>query len=213
MKWALAAILGASFCFAQPPEIGGPYEIGGMVGYGAYRNASVTAPAGNATAGILNRIAAGFVLGEDLYDHLSGEIRYLYQSGGPFVSAGGARGSIQGQSHAAHYDLLIQVRDRESRLRPYFIVGGGIKYYRTTGAPPVQPLPSIVTVRNRHQLSGLGTVGVGARYQLADHVYVRGDFVDYITPFPSNLFQPAPLGTHHGIFHQFTPTVGITFRP
>jgi len=161
-----------------------------MVGYGAYRNATVTAPAGNATAGVANRVAAGFVFGEDLYDRLSGEIRYLYQNGGPFVSGGGARGSIQGQSHAAHYDLLIQVRDRESRLRPYFIVGGGIKYYRTTGAPPVQPLPSIVTVRNRHQLAGLGTVGVGARYQLADHVYVRGDLSTTSRRFPRTCFNP-----------------------
>jgi len=188
--------------------------VGGMAGYGAYRNATVDAPAGAATAGIGNRFVAGAVAAEDLYPHLSGEIRYLYQDGDPFVSAGSARGNIQGQSHAVHYDFLIEARRRQYRLRPYFVAGGGIKYYRTTGPEPlVQPLPAIVTLTNRNQVSPLFTMGVGVRCRLADRVYVRVDFVDYLTPFPSNLFHPAPAGTDRGIFQQFTPTVGITFRP
>ena len=185
-----------------------------MAGYGAYRHAEVDAPAGVATAGIGNRFVVGAVLGEDLYPHLSGELRYLYQDGDPFVSGAGARANIQGQSHAVHYDFLIEARRREYRLRPYFIAGAGIKYSRSTGpAPLVQPLPAIVRLVNRNEISPLVTGGLGVRYRLADRVYVRADFVDYITTFPKNLFIPAPFGTDHGIFHQFTPTVGITFRP
>lgn len=208
MKWKLAAVLWATACYA------GPFEIGGMAGYGSYRNGTVFAPAGTATAGISNRFVLGAVLGEDLYPHLSGELRYLYQDGDPFVSAGSGRGSIQGQSHAVHYDLLIEARRREYRLRPYVIVGAGMKYYRTTGpAPLVQPLPGIVTIVNRNEVSPLFTAGVGVRYRLRDHVYVRVDFLDYLTPFPSNLFVGAPGSTESGIFHQLTPTIGITFRP
>jgi hypothetical protein len=208
MKRNLLALLCASVCFAQP------FEVGGMAGYGAYRNATVDAPAGTATAGIGNRFVVGAVFGEDLFPHLSGEIRYLYQDGDPFVSAAGVSGNIQGQSHALHYDFLIQARRREFRLRPYAIAGAGVKYYRTTGPEPlVQPLPAIVTLIHRNQVSALFTAGAGVRYRLTDRIYVRGDFVDYITPFPSHLFQPAPFGTDRGIFHQFTPTVGITFRP
>src|SRR5581483_2039638 len=108
------------------------------------------------------------------YDHLSGEIRYLYQDGDPLVSSGSARANIQGQSHAAHYDFVIHLRNRESRLRPYAIAGGGIKYYRTTGpAPVMQPLPAIVTLRNSHEIAALVTLGVGVRYEVVNRVYVR----------------------------------------
>ena len=207
MNRKFALLLWAGVCFA------GPYELGGMAGYGAYRNASVDAPSGAATAGIGNRFVVGAVAGEDLYPHLSGEIRYLYQDGDPFISAGATRANIQGQSHAVHYDFLIEARRREYRLRPYFVTGAGIKYYRITGPEPlVQPLPVIVTLTNRSQVSPLFTAGVGARYRLADRIYLRADFVDYITPFPSNLFRPVAGGTDRGIFHQLTPTVGITFR-
>jgi hypothetical protein len=34
---------------------------------------------------------------------------------------------------------------------------------------------------------------------------VRGDFRDYITPMPTNLFPPAPGAHDQGFFHQFTP--------
>jgi len=209
MSFKLAALFcAAAACFAQP------FEIGGIAGYGAYRNATVNAPGASATVGIGNRFAVGAVFGEDLYPHLSGELVYLYQDGDPFVSAGAARGNIQGQSHAVHYDFLLEARRREYRLRPYVILGGGLKYYRTTGPEPsVQPLPAIVNLVNRNQVSPLFTAGAGVRYRVADRIYLRVDFVDYITPFPSNLFVPAPGGTDRGIFHQFTPTLGISFRP
>ncbi len=201
-------LLWSSACLAQP------FEFGGMAGYGVYRNATVDAPAGTASAGIRNRFVAGAVWGEDLYEHLSGELRYLYQDGDPFVSAGTSQGNVQGQSHALHYDLLFELAPREARLRPYFAVGGGGKYYRVTGPPPVtQPLPQIVTLTTRSQFSALFTGGVGVRYEIVNRVFLRADFLDYITPFPTKLFRPAPFGTDRGLFHQFTPTIGISFRP
>ena len=184
-----------------------------MAGYGLYRNGNVTGPAGTATAGFGDSFAAGAVFGEDMYAHLSGEIRYLFQNGDPFVSAAGAQGSIRGQSHAIHYDLLIEARRREYRLRPYLIVGGGVKDYLTRGAAPAaQPIPQIVSLAARNQVSALWAAGAGVRYRLRDRVYVRADFLDYMTPFPKHLFPPAPGGSDHGILHQLTPTLGITFR-
>ena len=121
MRWQLGVILWASVCFGQQ------YEIGASIGYGVYRNATVYAPAGTATAGFTNRFTAGAVLGEDLYEHISGELRYLYQDGDSFVSGAGAKANVQGQSHAVHYDLLFHIFDRDARLRPYFAIGGGIK--------------------------------------------------------------------------------------
>ncbi|PWT97063.1 MAG: hypothetical protein C5B51_32070 [Terriglobia bacterium] len=202
----LWVVLWATACFAQP------YEVGATIGYGAYRNATVIAPAGKAEAGFGNRFAAGAILGEDLYRHLSGELRYLFQDGDPFVSAGGKKGNVQGQSHAVHYDLLFHLNGRESRWRPYAAVGGGIKYFRTTGpAPSPQPLPSIVTLTNENQIRWLVTAGGGVKYRLYKHVSVRGEFLDYITPFPHRLFVPAQGGTDRGIFQQFTPMFGIGY--
>src|SRR5690348_730111 len=101
MHWKIAVILWASVCWGQQ------WEVGATIGYGVYRNGSVYAPAGKVTAGVRNRFVAGAVFGEDLYEHISGELRYLYQDGDPFVSARGTQGNIQGQSHAVHYDLLF----------------------------------------------------------------------------------------------------------
>ena len=63
------------------------------------------------------------------------------------------------------------------------------------------------------QLSAVFTGGMVVRYHLTDHIYARADFVDYISQFPSKVFALAPGATGRGIFHQFTPTIGITFRP
>jgi hypothetical protein len=40
---------------------------------------------------------AGVVFGEDLYSHLSGEIRYLYHDGHAFLSSGGVKTDMQGR--------------------------------------------------------------------------------------------------------------------
>lgn len=206
----LGAILCASVCFAGP----GPFELGGTIGYGVYRNTSVNAPAGTATAGFHNAFSAGAFFGEDLYQHLSGELRYTFQDGDPFVSAGGMMGTIQGQSHAVHYEFLLHPTRRSSKIRPYFAVGAGIKDYRTNGPAPVpQPLPQIVTLAPRHDDVGLFTAGVGVRYRLTNRMYLRGDFLDYLTPFPKQLFVPAANGADRGYLHQFTPSLGISFRP
>ena len=83
LKYLIATGVCVAYCFAQDTE------IGGAIGYGVYRDGSIYAPGGKAEAGLRNRFAAGAVFGEDLYDHISGEIRYLYHDGHAFLSAGG----------------------------------------------------------------------------------------------------------------------------
>src|SRR4051794_9566262 len=83
------------------------YELGATIGYGIYRTGSIYAPGGKAEAGIRNRFAAGAVFSEDMHSHVSGEIRYLFHDGHPFLSAGGVKSDIQGQSHTFTYELLF----------------------------------------------------------------------------------------------------------
>jgi len=203
----LSAAFLAAACSAQTR-----YEFGGAIGYGIYRDVRINSAAGEATAGIQNRFVAGGVFCEDLYEHISGEIRYAYQDGDPFLTFGAKKGNIQGQSHAIHYDVLLHLRDRDEKFRPYAVGGVGAKYYRITGPEPVpQPAPQIADLVKDNQWRWLVSVGAGVKYRVAEHVIVRGDFRDYITPFPTKIWAPTTNGTDRGIFHQFTPTFGLSY--
>jgi hypothetical protein len=205
MKLALFALL-------LPAAWAQEYEIGGIVGYGYYRDTTVFSTGGNATAGIGSGVAAGFVATQNMYQYISGEFHYLYQDGGPFVSSGQVRGNVNGDSHAFDYALLFHARPREAKLQPFFEIGAGAKYYRETGsAQQSQPLPNIVTLTSENEWRFLTTVGVGIKYRWTRHVLLRADFRDYITPFPKRIFVQAQGGTERGWFQQFTPSIGISY--
>jgi hypothetical protein len=188
------------------------WEVGATFGHGIYRNGTVFSPGGTATAGIRNRFVAGAVIGEDLYEYVSGELRYLYQDGDPFLSAGGVQTNIQGQSHAVHYDVLIHVRPRESWVRPYLAAGFGAKWFLVTGpVPPNQPLEEVAVLSGEDQVRPLITLGGGVKFDLRAGIRVRVDFRDYLTPFPKRLIRPAPGATARGILQQFTPSVGLSY--
>ena len=201
---ALLVFAGAAF--------GQHYEIGGDIGYGWYHNGTIYAPGGTAAAGIRNRFVAGALVGDDMYEYISGEIRYTYQDGHPFLSSGGKSQDIQGQSHAITYDMLVHLKPREDKWRPYFSAGIGTKGYVIAGPPPVpQPFPGIATMTTTDQWQFVTSVGCGLKYRATRHILLRGDFRDYITTFPKKQLMPAPNGTARGIFQQFTPMFGVSY--
>lgn len=205
-KFLVSTLLCAGACSAQA------YEFGGSIGYGEYRDGSIYGAGVQAKAGILNRFAAGAVFGEDLNDYISGETRYLYQDGHPFLSYSGVRTDIQGQSHAVTYDWLFQFRKRDRRFRPYLAGGLGAKGYVIAGpAPYPQPIPNIATLNTIDQWKFAATVGGGVKYKFQEHFLLRVDFLDYITTFPRSQIMPAPHNTARGIFEQFTPLFGISY--
>jgi hypothetical protein len=207
VKWKLlVSLLVSPWLFAQP------LELGGTIGYGIYRDGTIFGPGDTATAGIRNRFAAGAVFGEDLYNHISGEIRYLYQDGHPFVSSGGAKTDIQGQSHTVTYDLLFHVQPREGRLRFFAAGGAGIKGYVIAGPEPSpQPLSNLAILTTRDEWKLVMDVGGGIKYALARHVLLRADFRDYLTAFPKHQIAPTGNNTARGIFQQFTPMFGLSY--
>ena len=205
-----AVLLALGFAASAAAE---EFELGGTIGYGVYRNGSVIAPGGTADAGIRNRFVAGAVIGEELYDYISGEFRYLYHDGDPFVSAGGKQGNIQGQSHTFTYNGLFHLRPREQRLRPFFAAGIGGKWFHVTGPPPqTQPFPGIAALTRTDQSTVVVALGGGVKYDLSRRLRLRFDFLDYISPFPSDIIVPANGATARGILHQFTPSFGISLR-
>src|ERR1019366_2763386 len=130
LKLFLAGLLTAGACLAQN------WVIGGGLGYGAYRNGAITSSAGSADAGIRNHDVITAVVTEDLFDHFSGEFRYLYHGGGTFLSSASSQGGVKAQSHVFAYDALIHGKPRTARIRPFVAAGVGAKYYDTTGAVP-----------------------------------------------------------------------------
>jgi opacity protein-like surface antigen len=188
------------------------WELGANIGYGIYRNGSIFAPGGDATAGIRNRFAAGATFCEDLYEHLSGEFRWEYQDGHPFLTSGGMFKDIQGQSHTLTYELLFHFRPRERKLRPFIAAGVGAKGYIIVGPPPnPQPFPTIASLNNVDEWKFVASLGGGVKYRLAQHVIVRADFRDYLTQFPKRQIAPAANGTARGIFQQFTPMFDVSY--
>jgi len=208
MRVAGAVWVLSCFAMATPAQ---QWEIGAGAGYGIYRNVSVDAPAGVATAGVRNRFAITAVFGEDLYRYVSGEFRYAYQDGDPFLQSGSVKANVQGQSHAFNYDLLFHTRARGARLRPFFAAGIGAKLFRVTGPEnPNQALSDIARLRANDEFRPLVTAGGGVKLRMAHNLLLRLEFLDYIAPFPKKVIQPAPLGTARGILHQFTPMIGLS---
>ena len=206
MRVAVLFTFSVLSCLAQDGE------IGIAAGYGEYRNGSVLSADGTAKAGFMNRFVVSAVITEDQYDHLSGEFRYLYQDGDPFIRAQGIETRLQGQSHAFSYDVLVHFKPLDSKIRPYVTAGVGAKLYIVRGPPnPNQPLSDIATLTTANDMKLLVVGGAGVKMRLQRHTTVRVDVLDYITPFPKTQIKPAPLATPRGIFHQFTPMVGVSY--
>ncbi|MGP8244374.1 MAG: outer membrane beta-barrel protein [Bryobacteraceae bacterium] len=189
------------------------WEVGGSVGYGAYRSGTVFGSNGQtATAEILNRFTAGAAIGQQVSDLISGELRWTYQDGHAVLTAAGVREEMDAHSHTVTYDVLFHFRRRERRLRPFFAAGGGIKGYIANGPPPQQnPLAAVATLVERDEWKPVFDLGGGVKYRLTDHVQLRFDFRDYLTTFPKRQIVPAAYSTARGIFQQFTPMVGVSY--
>jgi hypothetical protein len=112
-------MLSSTVCWAEN------WEIGGFGGYGLYRSGTIFGPGATVEASVRDRFVAGGVVGEDLYEHFGGEIRYMFHDGHPFLYANGTRVEIQGQSHTITYDALFYFARRERKVRPFLAAGLG----------------------------------------------------------------------------------------
>jgi hypothetical protein len=188
------------------------WEVGGAGGFGNYRAASVTSPAGTAEIGFSTQFAAGVVIGENLYRWIGGEFRYTYRENDPRVKSGGQEASLDGRAHALHYDFLFHAARKEARIRPFVAGGAGIKVYQGTGKESAfQPLSQFVLLTKTDQFEPLISFGGGVKFAVAKHTLIRVDFRDYVTPTPNHIFVPAARGSVHGWLHDFVPLAGVSF--
>jgi len=203
-KTVAALVLFAAAASAQD------WEIGAAAGNGMYHNATITAPSGSAQAGIQNDITPSLVVCDNMYNHVSGEFRYLYQAGQPFLSLGSVKGEMPGKSHTFTYDVLIHLLGKQSRIRPYLAVGAGVKGYLAPGpVPSPEPLPKVGLLLANNEWKLVGSGGAGVKVRLGKHIVARFDLRDYITQFPKKMITPASGATASGLLHQITPMGGL----
>ena len=203
----IVLILGSA-CLAQD----GAWELGAAGGFGIMRNPTINNPSGSASAGFDNRFTAGAVVGQDLYQHFTGELRYTFRDNDLVLKSGGQKVNMDGDSHLVNYDLLFHALPRSSRFRPYAAAGGGIRLFRGTGHEyPIQPLSDFALLTKTHEVKPLISVGGGVKFALTEHAVVRLDFRDYISPFPDNLFVTVPGAKIRGWLNDFVPMAGLSW--
>jgi len=204
---ALAVVLTAEPGWAQK------WELGAGGGGSFYKSQTVTNGPANGSAGFSNGFVATAILGQNLYRHLSGEIRYTYGRNDLKLASGGAKATFAGQSHALCYEFLVHSAPVAAKVRPYVAAGGGFKMYQGTGTETAyQNLSNLALLTKTQEWKGLLTFGGGVKVQVSRRALLRVEFRDYITQFPKEVIAPSPGAKLSGWLHDFIPMVGITFR-
>jgi|SRR5215471_11341881 len=188
------------------------WEFGGVAGGGFLNHVGVNNSFGSATAGFQNGAVFGGYIGNNLYKHLGGELRYGFMQGDLKLSSNGSTASFAAQSHVVHYDVILHTNNSDKKVQLFAAAGGGMKIFRATGREAAyQPLSQFGYFTKEQTLKPMASVGVGVKFQISRNVYLRTEIRDYITPFPKEVIAP-PAGTKYGmLLHDFVPMVGLGF--
>jgi len=193
-------------CLAQK------WDVGGVSGGGFYNHVGVSNVVGSATAGLGNGFGFGAILGQNVTDRLSGEMRYEYQFNDLKVSSSGEKVTFAGRSHSMHYDVLFHSRSARSRVRPFVALGGGVRVFRGTGTETsYQALSSFALLTKTQEWKPMVTFGGGVKYALSPRLSLRVEVRDFLTTFPVKVIAPAPGSHLSGWLHDLVPMIGITF--
>jgi len=189
------------------------WEVGGGVGGGFYTSQDVTSSTGgSASAKVQTGLAGAAWLGNNFPGHWSGELRYEYQMGNLALSSGGTTATFGAHTQQFHYDVMWHATPTESRIRPYVAAGAGVKLYQGTGAQAAyQPLSNYAILTQQQDLTPLVSVGAGVKFQLSQHVQIRLDVHDYLSPFPKGVITPNVGSKAGGWLQDFVPMVGISY--
>jgi hypothetical protein len=188
------------------------WEVGAGVGGGFYTSQDVTSSAGSASAKLQTGLAGGVWLGNNLHGHWSGELRYEYQMSNLALTSGGTTATLDAHTQQFHYDLMWHALPSESRIRPYVSAGAGVKLYQGTGAQVAyQPLSNFALLTAQQDLTPLVSAGAGIKFQISQHVQLRLDVHDYLSPFPKNVITPNVGAKVGGWMQDIVPMIGISY--
>lgn len=196
----------AGTCFAQQ------WEFGGVGGAGFLSNVNVSSPVGSAKAGFEPGGAVGAFLGQTISNHIAGEVRYEFLQSNLQLSSGGSTARFSGTAHAVHYDLILHTNRKNSPTQFFAAVGGGMKIFQGTGTEAAyQPLSQYGYFTKTQALKPMVSVGAGMTYRMSQRLYLRSEFRDFITMFPTQLIAPAPGAKYGSLLHDFVPMVGMDY--
>jgi hypothetical protein len=189
------------------------WEFGGMGGAGFLSNVNVSSPAGAATAGFQPGGAVGAFFGQNIGPHISGEVRYEFLQSNLQLSSGGSTARFSGNAHAVHYDLILHTNRKNSPVQFFAAVGGGMKIFRGTGTEAAyQPLMQYGLFTKTRAVKPMLSVGGGMTYRMTSRLYLRTEFRDFITKFPTEIITPPQSNVKYGsLLHDFVPMVGLDY--
>ncbi len=207
LQSTLVLAVAATASFAQQ------WEFGGAGGGGFLNSVPVSGGIGSATAGFQTGAAFGGYVGFSQYKHIGGELRYAYLQSNLSLKSGGSEASFSGVSHVVHYDLIFKSTRNNGKIQLFAAVGGGLKVFRGTGAEAAyQPLNQFGYFTKTQALKPMASVGGGVKFALTKKVFLRTEFRDYITAFPTQIITPPPGVKYGSILHDFVPMVGLGFE-
>jgi hypothetical protein len=195
-------------CLAQQ------WEVGAAAGYGFYNNASIGDPVTgvSASAGFHPGFALGAFFAENMYEHVGGELRYLFLWGAPELQFNDIRASMRGYTNLVVYDVLVHMTSRDSKVRPFLAGGAGIKVFTGTSTQFLtQPLQQFAVLFPHTEVEPAISVGGGIKYRAGRHVLLRADFRTYMSPLPDRLFRAPRVNETRGWVYNFVPQAGIGY--
>ena len=198
----------SSICLAQE------WEVGVAGGFGWYNNTSIRNPAlgVSASAGFHSGATVGAFFGQNMYEYVGGELRYLYLWGSPELRFQNTRATMHGNTNLVVYDFLFHLKSRDSKVRPFFAAGAGIKVFTGTSTQFfTQPLQEFAVLLPERQVEPAVSVGGGIKFAPAKHILVRVDFRTYMSPLPDRLFVIPRFNDIRGWVFNFVPQVGVGY--
>jgi len=206
--------LGLSILFLATACFGQQWDFGGSAGGSFLPMLPVSSPAGSASAGFQPGFVAGAFVGQRYNDHISGEVGYTFFDNAMKLSGGSQSTTFSSNAHALYYDFLWKSRPKsETRAQFFGLVGGGMKIYRGTGTEQAyQPLSQYAYLTHTQKVEPMASFGGGVIFRLTDHVSMRAEVRDFLTPFPKALITPAPGAKIGSWLNDIVPMVSVSYE-
>jgi hypothetical protein len=193
-----------SCCLAAGVAHAQTWEVGAIGGYGFAKDLTLKSPTAEVKAGFKDGLAIGAFLADEMYEHFSGEIRYLYRDSDLKLSSGATEATFGARTHILHMDWLAHFQARESPVRFFVAFGGGVKVVQGIGEESAtQPLGRFGALTHTRQVLPVGDAGAGVKVNLGKRVRFRLEGRDYISTRPDELIAPAPGVKYQGVQHDF----------
>ena len=148
----------------------------------------------------------GGYVGFNQYKHIGGEIHYAYLQSNLSLKSGGSDASFSGMSHVVAYDVILKTTRNDGKVQLFAAVGGGMKVFRGTGKEAAyQPLSQYGYFTKTQALKPMADFGAGVKVGLTKKVFLRAEFRDYITAFPTQIITPPPGAKYGTLLHDIVP--------